>query len=75
MNLMLKMIGWRCWCRRTSWVFTDNEGCYVRCLDCGRRLPYNWTSFGNGDAGQTATPRLTHAELKAHALYNRGPNK
>jgi len=40
MNVILKFIGWTCRCTTTTWIFKDTEGYYVRCLDCGRRLPY-----------------------------------
>jgi hypothetical protein len=38
--LVLQMIGWKCWCSNTSWMFRDKQGYYVRCLDCGRRVPH-----------------------------------
>jgi ribosomal protein S27E len=40
MHVLLKIIGWECRCRVTTRVFSDGQGYYVRCLDCGRRLPY-----------------------------------
>lgn len=40
MHLILRIIGWKCWCTTTTRVFRDAEGHYKRCLDCGRRLPY-----------------------------------
>jgi hypothetical protein len=39
-DFLLKITGWRCWCKTTTRVFMDHEGYYTRCLDCGRRLPY-----------------------------------
>ena len=38
---VLQMIGWKCWCSNTSWMFRDKQGYYVRCLDCGRRIPHD----------------------------------
>jgi hypothetical protein len=40
MQLLLRIIGWRCWCRIRTWVFRDDEGYYTRCLQCGKRVPY-----------------------------------
>jgi len=40
MHLLLKIIGWECRCTVTTRVFKDAEGHYVRCVECGRRLPY-----------------------------------
>jgi hypothetical protein len=31
-----------CHHRRTSFPTTTSEGTYVMCLDCGRKLLYNW---------------------------------
>ena len=39
-QLILRIIGWRCWCTTRTRVFMDNDGPYTRCLECGRRLPY-----------------------------------
>jgi hypothetical protein len=47
-QLIWKIIGWKCWCRKTTRVFSDNKGYYVRCLDCGRRLAYDWLALGTG---------------------------
>ena len=41
MRAILRIIGLTCWCSKTTWVFKDTEGYYIRCLDCGRRLAYN----------------------------------
>jgi len=41
MDLLLKVIGWKCWCTATTRVFSDSQGYYIRCLECGRRLPYS----------------------------------
>ena len=41
MRAILKIIGLTCWCSKTTWVFKDTEGYYVRRLDCGHRVPYN----------------------------------
>lgn len=40
LNLLLRIIGWRCWCVNTTRVFRDSQGYYIRCLECGRRIPY-----------------------------------
>ena len=40
MHVILRFIGWTCRCTTTTWIFKDTEGYYTRCLDCGRRLPY-----------------------------------
>jgi hypothetical protein len=29
-----------------SWVFRDRQGEYRRCLDCGRRISYDFASLG-----------------------------
>ena len=49
MHLVLKIIGWKCWCRNTTRIFDDTEGYYVRCLECGRRLAYDWDALGTFD--------------------------
>jgi hypothetical protein len=47
MESLLRFIGWMCRCEQTSRVFKDQEGYYVRCLDCGRRLSYDWEMLGD----------------------------
>jgi hypothetical protein len=29
-----------------SWPRTDRRGTYVACLECGRRIPYQWEEMG-----------------------------
>lgn len=50
MHLLLKVIGWKCWCSSTSRIFNDSKGDYVRCLECGRRMPYDWEGLGAFDS-------------------------
>jgi hypothetical protein len=45
-QLILKILGWKCWCKKTTRIFSDHEGYYLRCLDCGRRLAYDWAALG-----------------------------
>ena len=40
LHLLLKLIGWRCWCTTRSRVFRDDDGYYTRCLQCGNRVAY-----------------------------------
>ena len=40
LKLLLRLVGWRCWCGDTTRVFRDTQGYYTRCLECGRRIPY-----------------------------------
>jgi Zn finger protein HypA/HybF involved in hydrogenase expression len=46
-NLILKTVGWKCWCKTTTRVFKDDEGYYIRCLECGRRVAYDWAELGS----------------------------
>lgn len=68
-QLLLKIIGWKCWCRKTTRIFNDNEGYYVRCLQCGRRMPYDWAALGTINPSQ----RIADAELEA--AYNCEPQR
>jgi hypothetical protein len=49
MDVIFRTIGWKCWCKRTTRVFKDEEGYYLRCLECGRRIAYDWTALGSFD--------------------------
>jgi hypothetical protein len=35
-----------CTHENASWVFRDRQGEYRRCLDCGRRISYDFASLG-----------------------------
>jgi hypothetical protein len=57
---LLSILG-RCTHRRHSWPQTikigDDKKTTVACLDCGKRVPYDWA--GLGKEGKINPPRLT----------------
>jgi hypothetical protein len=40
LDLLKNLFG--CSHRKTTFPVTTNTGTWVTCLDCGKRLPYNW---------------------------------
>jgi hypothetical protein len=47
MSRLAKFWGWLWDCRHSdmSWVFSDRNGLYTRCLICGQRFPYTAVPF------------------------------
>jgi hypothetical protein len=54
-----------CWHRQTSRVFSDVEGCYVRCLCCGARIPYSRIQFAVSKRAKTRRRRSKKAYADA----------
>lgn len=78
MRLLALIFG--CRHRRYSWPQRDAEQClYVMCLDCSRRLEYNWetmkarASKNNGDRNRVVSPNDYYRQPMPLARSNQLP--
>jgi hypothetical protein len=73
MNLLLKIVGWKCSCKMTSRVFKDKDGFYLRCLECGRRIAYDWQAMMQVSEPTSATSSISVADaLQRRVRYSVG---